>query len=379
MTLEFVVSRKLFFLVAMVLIMAAALLYGYIYLPKALIHVYPAVLTRPVEQEILLSTGITEPDFVRFILPAKIVNQPVTESRTVRRADSNTFDDYAKGEVIMVNEQDEDQSLVVKTHLLYEPTGIYFLTDGPVKIPAGGKVKVKVTAEEKGAAGNIEPTRLIIDRLPREVQSKIYAESDTTFTGGLAVSNAITQEEINKAKENVKILAEEKALGELTLALGGASVRKELITKEILSETVSAEPGSKAVEFTVQMEMKVRAFVVDENDLLSLTLLALRSQVDADKEFVEYEPESFALEVMRSDAERGEARIKGSLTGLFARKIGPAIFETENLAGRTQDEVYEYFGQFEQIGSVEVAFSPFWVKAVPTRKDATEIVIGSSE
>jgi len=379
MTLEFAVSRKLIIFIALAAVIAIAMAFGYFYLPKALIRVYPAVLSRSVEQEILLSTNVDEPDFVRFILPAKIVDKTVTESKLLNRSDGNTFDDFAKGEVAIINEQSEDQSLVIKTHLLHEPSGVYFLTDGPVKVPPGGKIKVKVTAVEKGVSGNLEPGRFIIDRLPENARSSIYAESEEKFTGGLAVTNSITQDEIDKAKDEVIKLAQEKALGELTGAIGGAFVREELVSQDIVSESISAEAGSKAVEFSVKIELRVRAFIVDENDLLSLTLLALRSQVDVDKEFVEYEPESFTIEVLKSDSERGESRVKGTLTGLFARKIGPAIFETKNLAGRTHNEVQEYFDQFDQIGSAEVDLSPFWVNAVPTRADATEIVIESAK
>ena len=83
--------------------------------------------------------------------------------------------------------------------------------------------------------------------------------------------------------------------------------------------------------------------------------------------------------MIKRDIERGEAIVEGSLSGTFATKIGPTVFSGENLAGLSEQEVREKLTQLPGIGDVEVSFSPFWVKTVPSKPDAIEILVTSNK
>ncbi|HLD26061.1 MAG TPA: hypothetical protein VJC05_03395, partial [Candidatus Andersenbacteria bacterium] len=151
--------------------------------------------------------------------------------------------------------------------------------------------------------------------------------------------------------------------------------RADLTRLETQAEEVSAEAGSKTKEFSIRIQARGRAFQVSDNDLLSLTLLALRSNVDPNEEFISYQPDSFQLDVARVDFERGEARVVGKLTGTYAAKVGPTVLRSDNLAGLSADEVRAHFAGFSEVGEVNVTFSPFWVRSVPARSEAVEIVL----
>jgi len=198
------------------------------------------------------------------------------------------------------------------------------------------------------------------------------------LSGGIIVESPITSEEISEAREALLKTVRQRLLGELTAEAGGAALRDDLLTVEPEEEMVSVPVGSKAQEFVVTAKIKARAFVVDENDLLSLTLLALRSNVEADEEFVSFEPESFNLAVTKVDFDRGEAQVQGTLTGNFASKVGPTVLNSSNLAGLSADEVREHFRQYPAVGDVDVSFWPFWVRVVPARAEALEIAIKES-
>lgn len=362
-----------------VAILGAALLLAVVVavirLPKATVTIYPATYDRSVAQEITLSSTNREPDFVRFILPAKFAEAEVVESKTVTRNAGQTFDDFARGSVTMINKQAEEQRLLPKTHLRHEATGVFFLTDSAVVIPPQSEIKATVTAKEQGARGNVTAGKFVVDKLPASVQSVVFAESTTPFSGGVAAQSPLTEAEINQAKAETLQKAREKARAELSTKAGGIAINDQLISIEVREENVSAAPGSKTTEFSVSTTVAARGFFPDNNDVLSLTLLALRSSPKADEEFISYAPESFRMEIIRSDFARGEARIKGTLTGKFAQKTGPNIFKADNLAGRSQSEVQEYFKQFPSISRVDVAFSPFWVRSVPARQEATTVII----
>lgn len=349
--------------------------WAYFYLPHAVVTVHPATREQQAQQVVLLSTHVDSPDFQRAVLPTKVVEKTVEESKTIERSGVNVHDDFARGEVILHNNQNEEQSLLPKTHLRHETSGIFFLTDGPVKLTSQSSTRITVTAQEQGARGNVPPGKFIIDKLPASAQRVVFGESTVPFGGGVASDKPVTKEELQQAQDTVRRAAEERARGELTGETKGAAATPALTRITTEETTSSAAAGSPTTSFTVRQRVRVQTFVVDENDLLSLTLLKLRSAVQAEQSLLEYDPKSFVLSVEQLDFDRQEARVRGTLTGHYANKIDPAIFSATNLAGRTEAEVREYFQKFESVGRVEVRLSPFWVTTVPARSGAVKIII----
>ncbi len=346
----------------------------YVYLPSATITVASALTQKNIEQTIILSTAATSPDFIKFILPAKLVEKEVTGSKEIQRAGTAT-DDFATGTVALVNNSPDEQRLLPKTHLRHESTAVMFLTQSPAVIPPQGRININVIAEKKGASGNVSAGKFVIDRLPASTQTIVFAQSTGPMSGGLSVDMPVSDSEIAQAKETVIAEAKTRALGELTAEAGGAAIRPELLTVSPLSEYVSAVAGSHVSSFTVTSTITARGFIVDNNDLLSLTLLALRAMPDPDQDFVSFDPQSFKVAVVRADFTQKQAEVKGSLTGTFAHKISPTILNTQNLAGLSEAEVVDHFKQLPGVGEVQVTFSPFWVKTIPSRQGAVKVEI----
>lgn len=353
---------------------------AYTYLPRATVVLHPTTYTKEVEQTIVLSSATKEPDFIRYVLPARIVETEVTESKTVERTDAagEVTEDFAKGTVTLINEQLDEQNLLPKTHLRHEESGVFFLTDNAVSIPPQSQVDVSVTAKEAGATGNVAAGAFVVDKLPASLQAVIYGKSEQAFTGGIATQNAVTESELSQAKQSVIDAAKERAIGDLTLQAGGARIHPDLITAEAISENVSAEPGSKTQSYTINTVVKARGFVVDENDLLGLTLLALRSDTSAEEEFISYEPESFSLTIDRADFARGETQVTGKLSGIVARKVSTNVLNVSDVIGLNDKEIHAHYEQASEVGEVEVTFWPFWVTSVPARAQAVEISIDSA-
>lgn len=365
-------SRTLVLLFMGCVVIAVSL--AYVYLPTATITISPLTSQKNVDQTIVLSTAATSPDFIKYILPAKLVEKEITESKEVKRPGQVT-DDFARGTLALINNSPEEQRLLPKSHLRHEATGVMFLTDSPAVIPPQGQITMNVTAKEKGASGNVTPGKFIFDKLPASAQTVVFAQSEVPMSGGLSVETALTDEEITAAKQAVLDTAKTRALGELTAQAGGASIRSELLTVSPTAEHVSATSGSKVSSFTVTSTITARGFITDNNDLLSLTLLALRQASDQDQDFVSFDPQSFKVAVTRADFARQQAEVVGSLTGTFAHKISPNILNTQNLAGLSAAEAADHFKQLQGVGDVQVAFSPFWVKTIPSRAGAIKVEI----
>lgn len=347
---------------------------GYVYLPHAVVTITPATLRKTVNQPILISTTVKDPDFVNYKLPAKVLEKEATDKIVIERSAEVTFEDFARGKIILYNDQDEEQQLLPKTHLRHQETGTYFLTDSGIAIPPRGEIGITITAKNKGATGNVKPGRFVVDKLPVALQDAVYGESGQPLSGGVAVDKALTTEEVDEAKEKLRTQLTQRARGMLTAAAGGAALHEDLISFK--SEIETAVPvGSNAQNFEVGGKVVGQAFLLDENDLLGLTLLKLRSTMEAQQEFIEYDPPSFKVIMLRRDWERGEAIVEGSLTGLFSTKLGATVFKADNLAGLSRAEVQDKLKQLPGVGEVEVTLKPGWVSVMPARSGAVEIVV----
>lgn len=375
MPLTVALTGRVVIIVFIIIAVVSFGLLAYIGLPKATIEISPASEIKSVSQQIIISSNIKDPDFVHYKLPAKIIEKEISDKLVVERAADATFDDFARGKVTLLNKQEEEQQLLPQTHLRHVDSGVLFLTDTGIAIPPGGDIGITVTAKTKGSSGNVGSGAWIVEKLPSYLQDKVYGISNQPFSGGIAVEKPLTEKEVEAAREQLLNTMEEQLRGVLTAAVGGASIREDLLSFDRSPIDTSVPIGSKASVFEVAGKIVGRAFIIDENDLLGLTLLNLRSAASPEQEFIKYDPRTFTTTMIKRDVERGEAIVEGSLSGTFATKIGPTVFTGENLAGLSADEVREKLIQLPGVGEVNVIFSPFWVTTVPSQLKAIEIVV----
>ena len=356
----------------------AAVATGYVFLPQATITITPATIERTMTQEVQISGEAQQPDFVSLLLPATTVEAKAFAEKTWQRSGGEPQEDFARGTVTLTNNRFEDQELLPQTHLRHEASGVFFLTDAAVTIPAQDTVSVTVTAKEKGAAGNVSAGRFVVDKLTSERQKFVWAQSTTTFSGGEVLDRPLTQAENSKGREQVLAQAKEQVLQKLIEAAGNVPVRDEFSTIDIEEEIVSAQVGSYPTSFSVSVRVRARAFVVDENDLLSLTLLKLQAEAAANETFVTYDPQSFATSFSAADFDQQTAIVATTLTGSFVRSIESTLLSLDQLAGLTAAEVVAKIEDYDSVAQVDVSLSPFWVATVPSRPSATEIVVKST-
>jgi len=80
-------------------------------------------------------------------------------------------------------------------------------------------------------------------------------------------------------------------------------------------------------------------------------------------------------DIVEYNTEENWAKVKVSLEGETISKLGNQVFDKERLAGRNKEEIQKYYGPMNDIEKVDITFSPFWVKNVPSLKDHIEITV----
>ncbi len=372
------IPGKSLVLVAIFLIGGAGILAAVTLFPHAAITVHPKTTQKQLTKDILLSSKIETPDYVRFVLPAKIVEEEIETSKVFENTGGKASQDFSKGSITFTNSQDQEQRLLPKTQMRHVDSGLIFLLDTPVAIPAKGTLTVSVTAKEKGPAGDVAPGKFLVEKFTGGLQQAVPAQSDKPFSGGESTDTPISQSAIDTAQNTVLEQAKKDALAKLTAKAGGASIRPDLINIEVESQSVSAPAGSSALRYVAQAKVKARGFVVDTHDLVSLMTLGLRATVGPDEEFLSYDANSFALTIAQTDWKAGQARVSASLTGTYAKKIGQSELSATNLSGLSEKEIIDRFAASPTIGSVDVSLTPFWVKSAPSKENQIDIRVGEA-
>jgi len=308
-------------------------------------------------------------------IPGRVLTTVVRGNETITEVDRTEAEKPATGKVVIHNELDHDQPLVSTTRLLAE-NGVLFRTKDRVNAKAHSTVEVEVYADEPGPAGEIKPTRFTLPGLWQEWQGKIYASSSEPMTGGFGETDFISEDTINRGKEQALNALKEEGKRKLQQQVNsGEKVLDDAIKIDILSENVSVEPESYESEFSVNAEIRLTAVVFDEDSLYHLAEERLRESIPEDLEIQNLSPDrlSYSLEVY--DLDKKTATLITHLEADTISKVSADVFDKSKLVGRTETEIKDYLEREQDVGEIEVSFSPAWLKTVPSDEKRIELEV----
>jgi hypothetical protein len=302
----------------------------------------------------------------------------------------------AKGSVKIVNKYTKDQPLITNTRLLSKD-GVLFRTQKTVTVPAGGEVTVDVLADAEGAKGNVGATTFEVVALWAGLKDKIYAESSAAMTGGADTSDGsstttattttttatddaedenavtITQNDIANAREKLETMLFEQANERFATEMKertelqelGYIIKTPIVVKRI-SESRSADAGTKAISLTLNEKVTVGSVALDKTKLEAWVKEEITTQTNSEEL-----AENVNLDdVIITLSEINDTGTDGSITATITvkqtlttddEKIAPSA-----LTGKTAEEVQEYLLSFDEIKTVDVKISPFWATRTPS-------------
>lgn len=343
---------------------------------KAEIIITPKHDIENLEFEVPIGNIENDEQILSSSLPGKVLTKISEARETYDGLEDKLVDSHAKGKVVIYNNLDTAQALIPSTQLQSEKTGLIFRLDSYVGVPAHGQIEVSVTSDDKGEKTNIEPDKFKIIKIRPDWQSKLYAESKQKMEGGKKQGKVATQEEIDKARNQIAQNAHSKNLESFKTELSGEEKILEDATKiEILNHKAFVDLDEEIDKFDVYVQIKSVAVVFDEKKLFEQAQTRLQQQVAEGKEFLGHDPKSFKYEIIDYDDQKKYAKLKTTLQGNTVHKINSDNFDKEKLIGRTKEETEQYFKKDGNIEEVKVKLSPFWVKSVPSMSDKIEIIV----
>ncbi len=275
-----------------------------------------------------------------------------------------TMEDYALGEVIIVNDSNQGQVLVANTRIL-SPDGLIFRLTNRVNVPAQQKLKTTVKADKPGEKYEIGPTTFTIPGLSPLLQKKIYAESKTLMTGGVKRAGIVMQKDIDEARDLLKEKLLKQNLDELKQKFSSPIVDKIVIQPEIVSFVPDVKADEEKDSFTAKMTLKTTAILVREQSLLSQAEEELAKKLPPDQEILKINSKTFTYRIKSYDPEKQNAVFELYLAGQAILSSQSEKLNKNKFFGLTPRAIKNYLSTIEGVDNVKVTFSPFFLKKAP--------------
>ncbi len=283
-------------------------------------------------------------------------------------------DGIASGKVSIRNTRNVSQSLVATTRLMTSD-GLLFRLKDKTTVPAGGSVEAEVYADKTGVSGNIGPTRFTIPGLSAELQSEVYAESKESMMGGVKNVGVISDSDMEKAK---------KIILQRLIERGRVEMGNKYSNFEVLFSSsgdiykVSNDVGSEVNQFSVSATTTVVGIFYDKQKVREVAVGLLNEKVADTNETVKPGDVEPTVLLISYDDKSGASVVEVVYSGVATLNIDSPELAKEAFYGKTKEEVRRQLLKLDHVKSVEVLFSPSWVRKVPHIEDHVTVVVKSS-
>lgn len=279
------------------------------------------------------------------------------------------------GTMTVINEKNQSQSLV-KTTRFESTNGKIFRTDSSVVVPARGSIDVYVIADGDGEEYAQSSGKFIIPGLNESSQKLVYGELKNPMAKESRTKYVLAQEDLDAAQKQLNDeLKIEGAQKIKELLIQGEELSDEDITIQTLSEESSKKLGTETNKFNYTIKSRITGVVFSKEDLMTLAKNSLKNQMDKSQQLVDYNNNSLKYNIESYSPDDKTVTLNVELSANVMQNSDSEIFNTERLRGLSQEEIIDYFRNIPTIESVNVKFSPFWVKKAPKMADHIKVEI----
>ena len=306
-------------------------------------------------------------------IPGELYEVTVAGERSGVPSEATVSDGIATGFATLINESNDAQTLVATTRLL-TPEGVLFRLKSRVDVPAKGRLKTEVYADQPGAGGDIGPSRFTIPGLSASQQKVIYAESDAPMKGGRVSTGVVSQADIDQVEAGLREELTAQAKEELAKKVQGAW-SGQAYEIEDASRFQSAAAGETADGIVIRLSIRVRSANFDRQKAVEIASEDLRRGLTSDRELVGVSADDATFELEDADPQGGTASLRVAVKGVSRVSLESPLFDATKLRGLDLDAVKAYFEGIEGVEKVDVKFRPFWIKRMPDLADHIEFNI----
>jgi len=346
--------------------------YGYWTIPtaKLILHVKPRMLEK--ELTITINPDITQIDSIKNLIPGKIVETEVENSKEKDVTGTKVVGEKATGEITIYNKTQAVKTFPEGTVLL-GPNNLAFTLDNAVTVASAsakesdeaitmvfGKAKGKTTASQIGSDYNL-PTNTEFS-LKSFSTASYDAKNETAFSGGTSyevsaisegdIETLITELTEELRKLGVEDLEKKEGEGRKVLSVGANT--------EVTFQKLSGKVGDEAQKLSLTLKLKVRSLAYNQEDAEEILQQAISEAIPQDFELREKESQ---MEIRSTNLEDST----GQMTLLYKAVLVPRIDEEEikrELKGKYPKIALEYLYKLPNVVKADIEITP---KGLPAR------------
>ncbi len=280
---------------------------------------------------------------------------------------TKTVDSEVVGQVKLINESSNNQSLVKTTQLQAE-NGVIVRTNSSVVVPAGGSINVSVVAKDPAEFKKIDLGKLVIIKLNPALQDKIYGQVESTLSADPHDIKVLAESDIARAKEKLSLQLIEEVKKENNI-----SANNGLIT-QVKSFTTDQKIGDEVESFNLEMELEVKTLKVNDEQFASLILKKIANLNLSGLSIGEINVSDVEYSILDDNLD-GNVLVKVNYFLLASVDEQNSLLNKTTLAGQKITTVKETLGSQEIISNVEILASPYWTKSLPRQESKINIII----
>lgn len=351
----------------LILTVAAIFLILHFALAKATIKIFSQIENKSEKIIIPLQVENSGPLNPEAIL-GQILNTQLELDISLASQSTTTLSDSAQGLVTIYNNYSKDQTLVKTTRLLSADNKIYRIQE-KVNIPSGSSATVWAVADEAGADYVMAPGKLTIPGLWEGLQDKIFAESKAGFKLESLPTYAVSAENLEQAKNELRQQAIDKALENIN---GSLSDNLKITDDRLYIKTETLDTsyiGQNSPTCDLKQKFTIYGLVFSPSDLQKIAENKFNKNLDSSQSLIEFLPEKFNYQISEINTQDNSAILEANVEAKINSSSRVWSIDKDKLLGLDETAIKQYLQEELNIDQVEVKFFPWWVKKAPTLKD----------
>ena len=379
-------KKKLFLIIAGLLLIVAGLVWAIVFAPRAEIVITARTQELPVEVSVDLLRGSTEPDADASTPQLKALERSTekTVSQPVTATGEKNIGTKATGTMTVVN-CEQSSPVTFKKGTTFKKNSAVFTADESFVVPGSnfsgggsvceqdGSASVSVTALEPGDSQNVAAQSYSIQNISGD-----YRASGGNMSGGTnKIVPIITQADIDRAVGELNTEASTAVIGELTaLFPDGTQIIDESLEQKVGSAKPNPAAGTEAASGVVEVTATYNIFGVARSELASLIDAQQTTLIDENQQAITTNGLDTA-KITVTDKNSTKLSISVAAIGSTGPVISPDLIE--KLTGLRFSEAEKIVSEIPGTVETDIRTSPFWVYNMPNRSSSITVTVKQLE
>lgn len=358
---------KIFGLAALIIVILAS---AYLFLPKADIKIFIKAKTASGDFQIKGDPLASQTDAGNLVVPAKLVTVSEDFSQNFQSTGNKSASGQkAAGTITIYNEYSSDSQPLVATTRFQSPDGKIFRLAKSVVVPGTtnvggetqpGAIEANVTADQPGAAYNIDPATFTIPGFQGNSgkYAKIYGKSSKQMAGGkdgTDTAATVVAADIDSAKTSLAAALKSDAKQKIIEAAGAdAIVLDDALNLGNVNYSFSNAAGDASSSFSGTAKVSANAIVFKRGDVVQVALNQLNKNNPA-----ALGQDSVQLEFGKADTDftKNTILIRAHASAKLTDQLDMENLK-KGILGKSEDDFKAYLKSYPQIESAEINYWP---------------------